>query len=162
MRVDALECGGIERENTPRCTRYAFQWAGYQRRIHPTFHAGMHFCPFFSFFLSLTLRGVKARSYSCVTLEKHMDTRGTGVGQWHRFQSDQMKGNALDGNKSPILSSSSFPLRIINTTAVGFYYDRITLNGFAAGKERERKKNTIKKERGKFYDWNYPWICAIP
>lgn len=41
-----------ERENTPRCTRYAFQWAGYQRRIHPTFHVGMHL--FFFLYLSLS------------------------------------------------------------------------------------------------------------
>lgn len=66
------ECSETETENTPRCTRYAFQWAGYQRRIHPIFHVGMHLFFFslslsFPLFLSVSLklwtRILKAHSY---------------------------------------------------------------------------------------------------
>lgn len=73
VQVDTFECSETERENTPRCTRYAFQWAGYQRRIHPTFHVGMHLFFFFSssvflsfpvsFLLKFRRRTLKAHSY---------------------------------------------------------------------------------------------------
>lgn len=60
-----------------------------------------------------------------------------------------MKGNALDGNKSPILSSS-FPLRIINTTGRCYWilllYDRITLDGPAAAVKKKKRKKRKEKE----------------
>lgn len=86
MQVDALVCSEIERENTPRCTRYAFQWAGYQRRIHPTFpcwNASVLFSPSLSFSLPLSLsrlslgRGLLRLVHTCSTLKNAAPTEGT-------------------------------------------------------------------------------------
>lgn len=87
MQVDALVCSEIERENTPRCTRYAFQWAGYQRRIHPTFpcwNASVLFSPSLSLSFSPPLslsrlslgRGLLRLVHTCSTLKNAAPTQG--------------------------------------------------------------------------------------
>ena len=154
-----LNSGGIERENTPRCTRYAFRWAGYQRRIHPTFHAGMHFCPFFSFFfsppplsLSLSLflsfflspasRGLKVRSY-CAPLSKNT---WAWTGERVSVSDTGFNRTKWKGTRSMEISHRYFLLRshferIINTACYWILlYDRITLDGPAAAVKKEKKK----------------------
>lgn len=86
------ECSETETENTPRCTRYAFQWAGYQRRIHPIFHVGMHLF-FFSLSSSFPLfslshlnfgRGFLRLIHTCNTPQKcYADGKSIRTNQLH-------------------------------------------------------------------------------
>lgn len=141
-----------EGEYPPRCTRYAFQWAGYQRRIHPTFHAGMHFC---SFFLSLTLRTLRLVHTCGTRIEKSMDRERRDRSMTPVLIGPNERERALDGNKSPILSR----LRLRSYLAVNVVPLWISLRSNNSANRAVYVKHTTKKKEEEFhwklrFQWN--------